>query len=825
MFIGISTAQAALSKRQARSFLYSVAALGLALGLGACHSGQTSAPGAPGVEGRWSYAGKIGIGTSYEAYDNGRYSDANKRTGTVSKVWFSLAQGIVTETMYGLIHEAQLKEMQFAIVGDGFVDLERTSTDYTIDYLYKDANGRPRSLAYKVITRDKQGRYEIEKHIFTNPDTQALFVRATIRALKGSITPYLLADPHMATTSGGDQALASPTQLQAFEGNKALALQASVPFAQTTVGFAGSASDPWLDLQKDGKLDARFSQTGKTPGNVVLAGGFAPITEGQSLSVDLVLGFGADLKTAEQAASTTLQAGYAKTLAAYNGEGDAVGWEDYLASLTDLAKVQAQATDGGALAQVSALVLKAQEDKSFAGALIASLSSPWGETASAKNLATGYKAVWPRDFYQCAMALLALGDKETPLAALNYLGKVQVRANTPGNSGATGWFLQKTHVDGTREWVAVQLDQTANPIMLAWKLWQAGIVSTQQAQALYADMLKPAADFLVNGGTLGVDWNKETLTPPRTQQERWEEQPGYSPSTIAATIAGLVSAADLARLANDTPSAERYLLAATRYASAIERLTFTTSGQLGDGRYYLRITDNDNPNDKGPLQERNGQKALTEDQYLDAGFLELVRYGVRAPDHPAILASLAEIDDTRLPENLRLKYLFPVPNAAGASVPGWRRYGNDGYGEDAQTGENYAARNGQMSPGQRGRVWPFFTGERGHYELARLTQNGKRALTPAERLTLQNTYVRAFDVFANAGLMLPEQVWDGVGKNSPNGYALGEGTNSATPLAWTHAEYIKLLRSLSDGRVWDFYPNVAARIQTSRIEGSKPTPR
>jgi glucoamylase len=326
-------------------------------------------------------------------------------------------------------------------------------------------------------------------------------------------------------------------------------------------------------------------------------------------------------------------------------------------------------------------------------------------------------------------------------------------------------------------------------------------------------MLRPAADFLVTGGTLGVDWNKETLTPPRTQQERWEEQPGYSPSSIAATIAGLVSAADLATLAKDTAGAARYLETAKRYAGAIERLTFTTSGQLGNGRYYLRITDNDNPNDKGPLQERNGQQALTEDQYIDAGFLELVRYGVRAADHPAVLESLGELDDMTLPENLRVKYSFDVPGVANARVPGWRRYGNDGYGEDVKTGENYAANNGQMSPGQRGRVWPFFTGERGHYELARLTQGGKKPLTPAERATLQNTYVRAFDVFANEGFMLPEQVWDGVGKNSPNGYTKGEGTNSATPLAWTHAEYVKLLRSLADGKVWDFYPNVAAQVQ------------
>jgi glucoamylase len=149
--------------------------------------------------------------------------------------------------------------------------------------------------------------------------------------------------------------------------------------------------------------------------------------------------------------------------------------------------------------------------------------------------------VWPRDFYQCASALLAMGDTKTPVVAFEYLNKIQVTNSTPGNTGATGWFLQKTHVDGEPEWIRVQLDQTAMPIMLGYKLWQSGVLSSSEINSWYQKMLKDAADFLKNGGTNGLDNENTLITPPHTQQERWEEQSGYSPSTTAAVITGLIS--------------------------------------------------------------------------------------------------------------------------------------------------------------------------------------------------------------------------------------------------------------------------------------------
>lgn len=772
------------------------------------------APGAPGDRPTWVNAAKTGAGASYEAYVDGQYRDGG-RTGKVSRVWFSLADGVLTETMYGLIHEAQIKQMRFAVVVGDELFIEGRDTISRTEYLNTDARGRPLSPAYRVVTTDRGGRFEIEKRIYTDPDRQALVVRTSIRALRGDIVPYLMLEPHIANTGVGDSGDAvavgrpvvdgvqveEPGALYAYEGDTHLVLQADRPFAAASVGFVGT-SDGLTDLA-DGRLDHVYRSTGDASGNIMLTGGLQPIRSGETRRQDFVIGFGASRQEARRAANESFATGLDEVLARFNGAGDRVGWEDYVASLSELPRIAEQSTDGGKLAYASALMLKVQEDRTYAGALIASLSNPWGDTVDATESSTGYKAVWPRDFYQVAMALMALGDAETPVAAFNYLPQVQVREGTPGNTGATGWFLQKTHVDGQIEWVGVQLDQTAMPIMLGWRLWKAGSITDAELAAMYARMIKPAADFLVDGGKAGILWNDRQITPPWTQQERWEEQEGYSPSTTAAVITGLTVAADIARASGDAASAARYQAAADDYASKVEARMFTTAGEYGDGRYFLRLSRNEDPNDKLPLGENNGQPALPEDRIIDGGFLELVRYGVRAADAPSITASLPEYDDQTREARFRVRYDLN-------GVPGFRRYGNDGYGENTDTGGNYGV--GGMTPGQRGRVWPIFTGERGHYEIARAVAEGA---PDAAFEAIRQTYVRGMESFANDGLLLPEQVWDGVGHTTPRNYRPGEGTNSATPLAWTHAEYIKLLRSLADRAIWDRYAPVERRYAQS----------
>lgn len=784
----------------------------LAAGLSGCNNAEPQstaqvAPGAPGDTPFWAYSGKTGIGTSYEAYSNGEYSD-NSATGTVSKVWFSLAKGMITETMFGLIHQAQIRDMQFIVTGEDFVVAEQQGLNNTVEYLSTDENGRPLSLAYRVTSEDPQGRFRIIKDIFTDPDAQTLMVRARFEASKPGLTAHVQINPYVNNDGLNDSAkVAGNALIASSAGTHFLSLQSAQALAEPSVGFFGK-SDRLTQLNS-GTAMTSYATTGEQTGNVTMSATLGEIKE--DTQFDLVLSYGSTEQAALAEGQKTLARGYDEVLAHFNGDGAHIGWQDYLQSLS-VAQLYAATADGGKLLNTSALVLKAQEDKTYAGALIASLSNPWGDTVKAEQGHTGYKAVWVRDFYQVAMAFLAMGDNDTAKAAFNYLPKVQVRKSTPGNQGDIGWFLQKTHVDGELEWVGVQLDQTAMPIMLAWKLYQADVLSKEELVKWYGDMLKPAADFLVDGGLAKILWNDTQITPPYTQQERWEEQAGYSPSTTAAVIAGLVSASEIASLSGDTQNAERYLAIAKSYNSDVEKLMFTTKGTLkgqsADGRYFVRIAQDDNTNADTQLASNNGRAGMDKKQILDGGFLELVRYGVRSADNEAITATLPEYDDQTLEENLRVKYTFT--DAQGEAFPGWRRYGNDGYGEDEKRGTNYAE-DGANTDGQRGRVWPFFTGERGHYEIAAANLLDGQA-AQQKFADIKYNYVRGMEGFANKGMMLPEQVWDGVGVN-PFGYEMGQGTNSATPLAWTHAEYVKLLRSFNDKAVWDHYPLVEQKLK------------
>ncbi|MGF7212769.1 glucoamylase [Skermanella aerolata] len=768
------------------------------------------APGGPGSPGSWTYAGKSGVGTSYERYVNGQYGANNGPTGVISKVWFSISEGIITETAHGLIHEAQIKDVQLLVTGPGFFDEEKKDTDQRIEYLHVDGAGRPLSPAYRVVNTDRDGKYVIEKHVFTDPDRQALFMRVIFTANAAGITPYLLVNPHMGNTAGGDVAYVGADHLGARQNeDEYLVVRSSAPYVKVSAGFEG-VSDGWQDLADNRVMDWAYPWAEN--GNVAMTAQL-PTLNAASATWDFAFGFGPSHAAAMAEADGALTDGYQTVLDKFNGAGAAIGWEDYLAGLSELPALRALTGDGGKLIHASAIVLKTLEDKSNAGALIASLSIPWGDVRSAGEYKTGYRAVWPRDFYQCAMALLALGDKETPVVAFKYLEKVQVRPGTPGNRGAAGWFLQKTHVDGVQEWHRVQMDQTAMPVMLGWRLWQAGLLSNAGIADWYRRMLKPAAEFLANGGRVDIgDESPYTIAPPWTRLERWEEQAGYSPSNTAAVVTGLIVAADIARQAGDGDAAGWYESRADLFAANIERWMFTTNGSApaggGNGRHYLRITGDQDPGDGDPVEAANGRPALDERLMLDPGFLELVRYGVRPANDPYVLDSLAELDAASLPDELRVRYEFPC---VGAKVSGWRRYGNDGYGERTDNGSAYSPNERDQHPAQRGRVWPFLTGERGHFELERLKAQSGGTLSPAGIDGLRTAYVKAMECFANNGLMLPEQVWDGVGANATYNFTLGEGTDGATPLAWSHAEYVKLVRSLADRNTWDSYSIVRAR--------------
>ena len=63
-----------------------------------------------------------------------------------------------------------------------------------------------------------------------------------------------------------------------------------------------------------------------------------------------------------------------------------------------------------------------------------------------------------------------------------------------------------------------------------------------------------------------------------------------------------------------------------------------------------------------------------------------------------------------------------------------------------------------------------------------------------------STRLAAIAATAGDGLMLPEQVWDQNPPAGAPGYPPGTGTLSATPLAWTHAQFVRLAWSIDAGR-------------------------
>jgi glucoamylase len=281
---------------------------------------------------------------------------------------------------------------------------------------------------------------------------------------------------------------------------------------------------------------------------------------------------------------------------------------------------------------------------------------------------------------------------------------------------------------------------------------------------------------------------------PLTPQERWEEVSGYSPSTLASNIAALICAACFARERGDDPTAKYLEEYADFLECHVETWTVTTEGTLlpGVARHYLRVlperadnpTPEENPN-QGNLTIANrppgAQSVFPAKEIVDAGFLELVRHGVRRPDDPIIVDSLKVVDAV-------LKVETPFG-------PCWRRYNHDGYGQREDGGAF-------VGWGQ-GRAWPLLTGERGHYELA------------AGHDT--KPFLRAMESFASATGLLPEQVWDG--RDQPQVYMYcGRPTGSAMPLMWAHAEYIKLLRSIRDGKVSDLIVEVAKRYLRVRAD-------
>jgi len=680
-------------------------------------SAQEVAPGAPGERAVWTGADKQGFGTAVQAR---------------SRVWFTLGRGRLTEVYFPRADTPAVRDLEL-VVSDGRGPAERESSATRRRVALAD----PRSLTYRQVNTDREGRYRITKTFVTDPARDALLVDVRFESLDGRARRvHVLHDPALSNGGDDDRARAAGDALVAEDADAAVALDAAPALERASVGFLG-ASDGWRDLRGDGDLDATYARTGRA-GNVTHAGRTALTGRPGGRRLTLALGFARRAEGALRTARAALARGFPSAARAY-----AAGWDGYLASLNP---PPAAAAPHRTLYDVSLMVLRAAEDKAHEGASIASPSMPWAwnRLAVEPDLPSGaYHLVWSRDLYQVATAQIAAGDRRSAERSLEWLLETQQKPD--------GSFPQNSFVDGEQRWERVQMDQVAFPLVLAWQLGRTDAATWRRARR--------SADYLVREG-------------PNTEQERWENQSGWSPGTIAAQIAGLVCAAELARANGDGARAARYLAVADSWQRDVERWTATTNGPLSDEPYYLRVTKDRAPNRPTPYDNGDsGPSRVDQRRVVDVSFLELVRLGVKRWDDPVIRSTIEVVDDQ-----------LATRTALGTF---WHRFSFDGYGE-TRTGRAWDI--GEPDTYRTfGRLWPIFAGERGEYEL--LAGEGD----PRGRLA---DMARA----ANEGLMLPEQVWDTRPPAERAGVRPGAPTFSATPLAWTHAQFVRLAWSIDAGR-------------------------
>jgi len=723
---------------------------------------QTLAPNAPGKDAQWSSAGKQAVGTS---------------NTLESKIWFTLQGGMLTEVFYPQVDTANVNVLQFVVVNPKTrkVETERDDANHEIKPLRND------SLSFQQINTAKSGEWKITKTYTTDAERPTVLINVKFEPKNKDLNLYVYYDPSLNNSGMHDWAQSPAMSAEAklekldFDGKRtyrkevinrgllaedksdednkiASVVLFSSNISELTNGYYGT-SDGLEQLKQFGKIQNHFYAK---YGNVVQ---MAKIDEPSSFTVSL--SFANDdynLITALGNADQSLKKGFAKCLKEYEQ-----GWADYVKTLPRVEpKYQAQFN-------MAAMVLRAFEDKTYRGGNVASLSVPWGGGNNGNETTTGYHLVWSRDLYQVATAYMALGDKASAVRALDYLFKYQQREG--------GDFPQISWLDGRTVGDSIQMDEISYPLILAYQLGKTD-------KTTYEKNIKKSADYIVKNG-------------PFTKQERWEEESGFSPSTIAAEIAGLVCAAEIAKMNGDESSAKRWLETADNWQANIEKWTVTKTGKYGDGNYYLRLSQNGKPDSGEKLELGNGAGTFDEREIVDAGFLELVRFGIKSPDDPLIVKSLKVVDQ-----------VLKVNTPNGES---FYRYNHDGYG-DTYEGNRW---NWDTTWRGNGHLWVLLTGERGQYELAvfdfyRNQTKPNRGIATGEFAFSQKIQAMkrldAMLAFSNDGLMIPEQVWDRaeIPKKIDYGFIpplkFGEGNGSATPLAWSMAQFIRLAINLKEGR-------------------------
>ena len=666
-----------------------------------------SALGSNGITPNWSSAKKHQVGTTYDSK---------------SLVWFTSANGILTETYYPTIDSAQLKDSQI-IVTDGssfFVEEKGMTTHKTVV-------NHP-SLTTHVNSHPK---FNISHTYYTYENRNILIDEIEIIAMEDNLNFYLLTNPALNNTGYFDSAYSSEEGFDFWEGKTHLYVRSDVGFAENTVGYVG-VDDGHLDLRSDYKLDNanNFVRDGNVAGTARIN---IPKKAG-AYKVYITYSFG----TKEPFVTSDLKSQKARYTKA---------WDKYLNSIDEPQFKNKQEKE---LYRRSLYTLKVHEDKLNPGALIASLSKPWGEELYEYPgvFTGGYHLVWPRDHYHVSLALLKSGDLKTPLSALGFLKRIQYKSgewnfNKERVIPKRGAFPQNAWTNLNEYWGGLQIDQVGYPIHLYYQVYQKADAATKRfMKKEFAEMLQLAFDFIYNYG-------------PWSAQERWEENFGISPSSFSVATSALKLASELS---GDPKYAKRAQLWLTKPNDNIHTWTFTTNGKYGDGQYYVRVAGCDsylanwNPNNGTWCTVANSGQRVPMVSMLDQGFLKLALLGLVPASDWKIKTSLAKVNS-----NIRVEFKN--------GFSGWYRYSYDAYGED-----------------KKGRLWPLLSGEHGRFAIERYLA-GDLSWSSAEKRV--NNILDSYQFFANEGLMIPEQVFE----------ATGEGTGAATPLAWSHAEFVKLLWS------------------------------
>jgi glucoamylase len=674
-----------------------------------------AAPGAPGANATWNEANLQGFADSL---------------GAASKVWYTLGDGELENVFYPQTDTPSTFGLQYIVTdGSTFTDTETANTTHAISL------ADPTSLVWQQVNTAANGDFTITKTYVADPARSVVLVQTTFDNLtSGPLQLYAdylpqLNNDGMGNTGGTDTASGD---LVSTNGPVSSALAASTGFTQSTSGYVGSSSDGSQQLASSHALTATYPSASAS-GHIVQAAQ-VPVAASGSTTFTLALGFGASQSAAISGAAASLSAGFASLEGAFES-----GWHSWVsgldappASVTGSAQLQQQY-------YVSLMEVKADEDKTYTGAFVAAPNDPWGTSVSANSGGGhGYHVVWTRDEYEMASALLAAGDATDANAALQYIFSYEEESN--------GAVKQNTFLNGNAVFGSLQMDEVADPIILAYQLGATDPADWGHIEAL--------ANYLVANG-------------PSTPQERWEENGGYSPATMAAEIAGLICAASIAEANGATSQAASYQSTALSWASEVDSLTYTTTGSYGGGAYFLRITPDGSPNSGTSITIQNGGGGHDDRTVVDPSFLELVRLGIKPPAASDITSTLSVVD-------AKLEVSMP-------EGPVWHRYDFDGYGETSSGGD--------YTGSGAGNPWPVLTGERGEYDVS----DGNLAGAQSMLATMAGA--------ANSGDQISEQVWGGA--TGTGGFTFGQPDNSATPLMWAMAQYARLAVDISAGRDTD----------------------